>query len=60
MDWLLPHSPDMSFFVWDISPCQGVGECVLFQEDKENIAITASGVLVAKHSGSALQAEGME
>lgn len=60
VDSLLPVSPDLSFFVWDISPCQGVGECVFFQEYKSSFAITASGVLVAQHSGSALQAKGME
>lgn len=33
--------------------------CV-FQEYKESFAITAGGVLLAQHSGSVLQAEGME
>lgn len=53
--WLLPHSPDVTSIVWDISPCQGVGEYVFSQEYMEISAITASGVLVAQHSGWMLQ-----
>lgn len=46
---------DADFLRGGPSPCQGVGECVFFQEHEESSAITASCVLVAQHS-----AEGME
>lgn len=58
--WLPPHSTALNFFVWDISPCHGVGESVVFQEKKESFVTAASGAFIAQHLGSVLQNEGME
>lgn len=50
MGWPLLYSPGLNFFVWYISPCQGVGECVVFQQKKESF-VTASGGFIALYSG---------
>lgn len=55
-----PTQPRFEFLCVGHNPSPGCGECVFFQEYKESFSIAACGVLVAQHSGSALQAEGME